>query len=90
MENVPDKKEPRQKELAEIQLALAMAIDKLENPRQRAVMRLSLLGYDYQEIKDMLIAKNDEIGRNLTYEKVRYAHEKGLEALRKWFRPPAA
>jgi DNA-directed RNA polymerase specialized sigma24 family protein len=34
----------------ELRLDLAMLIDRLEDPRQREVMRLCLMGYDYQDI----------------------------------------
>ncbi|HJT79478.1 MAG TPA: sigma factor-like helix-turn-helix DNA-binding protein [Gemmataceae bacterium] len=34
----------------ELRLDLAMLIDRLEDPRQREVMRLSLMGYDYKDI----------------------------------------
>jgi RNA polymerase sigma factor (sigma-70 family) len=63
--------------LTDQRLDLAMAIDELENPRQRKVMRLSAMGYDYPEIA----AKE-----GLSYEMVRYAVKNAREELKKRLR----
>jgi DNA-binding CsgD family transcriptional regulator len=71
-------------------LDLLMAIDELENPRQRAVMRLSILGHNYREIAEQL-TKNGTESKSVTYDMVRDAHEKAREILRKKLGlPPAA
>jgi DNA-directed RNA polymerase specialized sigma24 family protein len=63
----------RQREnVIDLRLDLAMAIDELENPRQRKAMRLSLMGYGYPEIAHM---------EGMSYEMVRYAVEKGRVAI---------
>lgn len=51
-----------------------MLIDGLENPRQRAVMRLSAMKYDYPEIAAQL---------GLSFEQVRYAVEQARKVLLK-------
>jgi RNA polymerase sigma factor (sigma-70 family) len=56
----------------ELRLDLAMLIDGLENPRQREVMRLSAMKYDYPEIAVKL---------GISYEQVRYAVEEARKVL---------
>lgn len=58
----------------EIRLDLAMLIDGLEDPRQRAVMRLSATQYNYSEIAAKL---------GISYEQVRYAVEQARKVLLK-------
>lgn len=76
--------------LSELYLELADAISELENPRQRAVMRLFLLGHDkYQEIADRLTEQNGLGGKEMTYEMVRFAFEKARKVLREKLRRAA-
>jgi hypothetical protein len=82
--------ETPQESTTDLGLDLLMAIDELENPRQRAVMRLSILGHNYRGIAEQL-TKNDPEGKKVTYDMVRDAHEKAREILRKKLGlPPAA
>jgi hypothetical protein len=52
-------------------------------------MRLTLLGHNYPKIARILTEQNGPDGKEVTFEMVRYAHEKGLAALRKRLRPAA-
>ncbi len=67
----------------------SVVIEELEKPRQRQVMRLSLLGHSYPKIARILTEQNGPDGKEVTFEMVRYAYEKGLAALRKRLRPAA-
>ena len=88
MPNFSDEKP--QESSTDLGLDLLMAIDELENPRQRAVMRLSILGHNYRAIAEQL-TKNDPEAKKVTYDMVRDAHEKAREILRKKLGlPPAA
>jgi hypothetical protein len=88
MPNFSDEKP--QESSTDLGLDLLMAIDELENPRQRAVMRLSILGHKYRAIAEQL-TKNDPEAKKVTYDMVRDAHEKAREILRKKLGlPPAA
>jgi DNA-directed RNA polymerase specialized sigma24 family protein len=64
-------------------LDLIGAINELENPRQRAVMQLSLRGCNYQEIAERLTGESGPTGGKTTYEMVRGAFEKAREILKK-------
>ncbi len=68
---------------------LAVVIDGLEKPRQRQVMRLTLLGHNYPKIAKILTEQSGPDGKEVTFEMVRYAHKKGVAALRKRLRPAA-
>jgi DNA-directed RNA polymerase specialized sigma24 family protein len=67
----------------DLALDLNAAIGELENPRQREVMRLSLLGYTYQEIADRLSEANEPGTVKVTYEMVRGAFERARAVLKK-------
>jgi DNA-directed RNA polymerase specialized sigma24 family protein len=67
-----DKK--RRESVIDLRLDLAMAIDEMENPRQRKAMRLSLMGYKYAEIAHI---------EGMSYEMVRYAVENARVAIQK-------
>jgi RNA polymerase sigma factor (sigma-70 family) len=69
--------ERQDEKLTDQRLDLATAINELENPRQRKVMRLSAMGYDYPEIAAM---------EGLSYEMVRYAVKNAREQLEKRLR----
>jgi hypothetical protein len=66
-----------------------LAINELENDRQREVMRLSLADYTYREISDILSEANGPDGHKVTYEMVRGAFEKAREVMKKMLRLPA-
>lgn len=68
---------------ADLALDLIAAIGELKNPRQRAVMQLSLLGCNYQEIADRLSKANGPEGERVTYDMVRGAYERAREILKK-------
>jgi hypothetical protein len=68
---------------SDLRLDLIAAIGELENPRQRAVMQLSLLGCNYQEIADRLTTANGAGGAKVTYEMVRGAYERARAVLQK-------
>lgn len=68
---------------SDLALDLIAAIDALQNPRQRAVMQLSLDGCTYQEIADRLTKANGSEGDKVTYEMVRGAYERAREILKK-------
>jgi DNA-binding CsgD family transcriptional regulator len=74
--------EKAEDDLAEMELRLdqAILIDGLEDARQRAVMRLSAMKYDYAEIAAEL---------KISYEQVRYAVEQARKVLQKRLRPAA-
>lgn len=74
----------------DLALDLNAAIGELENPRQRAVMQLSLLGYTYQEIAYRLSEENHSGRAKVTYEMVRGAFERAREILKKRLAPQAA
>ena len=73
----------------DLALDLTAAIEELENPRQRDVMRLSLLGYTYQEIADRLSEAYEPGGAKVTYEMVRGAFERARVLLKKRLAPLA-
>jgi hypothetical protein len=81
MPEVRDK--TREEGSQDLALDLMEAINELENPRQRAVMQLSLLGYTYQEIAQKLTEGNSSDAGRVTYEMVRGAFEKAREILKK-------
>jgi hypothetical protein len=68
---------------------LSVVIEGLEKLRQRQVMRLTLLGHNYPKIARLLTEQNGPGGKEVTFEMVRYAHKKGVAALRKRLRPAA-
>ena len=74
---------------ADLALDLMVSINELENARQREVMRLSLLGHNYQEIADRLTEANGPAGAKVTYEMVRGAFERAREILKKRLDPSA-
>lgn len=74
-------KKPREGS-TDLAIDLIAAIGELENPRQRSVMQLSLLGCNYQEIADRLTEANGPEGDKVTYEMVRGAFEKARAVLR--------
>src|SRR5262249_2748900 len=67
----------------DLAIDLTAAIEELENPRQRDVMRLSLLGYTYQEIADRLSEANEPGTGKVTYEMARGAFERARVLLKK-------
>jgi DNA-binding CsgD family transcriptional regulator len=74
VERIEDERAARGLAETELRLDVAMLIDGLENPRQRAVMRLSAMKYDYPEIAARL---------GLSFEQVRYAVEQARKVLLK-------
>jgi DNA-binding CsgD family transcriptional regulator len=74
MEDFPAEGRAREEALMDVRLDLAMAIDSLDDPRQREVMRLCEMGYSYEEI----VAK-----ASITKDQVRHARKKAIEAIRK-------
>ena len=80
MPEVRDKKSNERSH--DIAIDLKKAIRELENPRQRAVMELSLLGCTYQEIAERLTGESGPTGSKTTYEMVRGAFEKAREILK--------
>lgn len=68
-----DRQPDDEDKLMDLRLDIAMLVDGLEDPRQRAVMRLSAVkGYNYPEIAAKL---------RLSFEQVRYAVEQARIAL---------
>ena len=75
----------------ELRVDLAMVVDGLENPRQRAVLRLWLMGYTtYDQITQALVREPSADEKRMTRDKVIYAFRKGIENLQKRLLPPAA
>lgn len=74
----------------DLALDLKAAIDGLGNARQREVLRLSLLGYTYQEIADRLTTEGGQDGGTVTYEMVRGAFERARDVLKDRLASPAA
>jgi hypothetical protein len=82
MSEVTDKK--TKEDSTDTALDLIGAINELQNPRQRAVMQLSLRGCNYQEIAERLTTgESGPTGGRVTYEMVRGAFEKAREILKK-------
>jgi DNA-directed RNA polymerase specialized sigma24 family protein len=77
IENFTGEAQAREEALMDVRLDLAMAIDSLEDARQREVMRLCAMGYSYEEI----VAK-----AGLTKDQVRHARKKAIDVIRKRWR----
>ena len=75
-----NKDQARAEELEDARIELAMMIDSLGDPRQRAVMQLRAQDIDKREIAVIL---------GLTYDQVRTAEKNAKQALRKRFRRAA-
>lgn len=71
------KDQAREEERENARIDLAMMIDSLEDPRQRAVMQLRAVDYDKRKIAAVL---------GLTYDQVRTAEKNAKQVLRKRFR----
>jgi len=62
----------------DLALDVQMAVDSLADTRQRAVVRLVLMGHSYREVSEILSAETNE---PVTYDMVRFAFEKAKEIL---------
>jgi hypothetical protein len=74
----------------ELAIDLMMAIEELEDPMQRTVMLLSLVGYDFREIAGFLTKENGPDDDRVTHETVRSAHDEAREIIKKKLRLPSA
>jgi DNA-directed RNA polymerase specialized sigma24 family protein len=74
----------------ELGIGLMRAVEELEDPMQRTVMLLSLVGYNFREIAGFLTKENGPEDEQVTHETVRSAHDEARDIIKKKLGLPAA
>ena len=64
-------------------IGLMRAVEELEDPMQRTVMLLSLVGYNFREIAGFLTKEDGPGDGQVTEETVRSAHDEARDIIKK-------